>query len=350
MEIMPDDEAALKFYSNVRKFHLYYEIVLAALSVILNCWVMYLVLTTRNRVMRNYCWVVLISMCGDFIYTGINFITMMTVEVMGGKLVFLNMGPFEHYGHPFNMIMGCLWLGGMYTTILTLGMQFIYRYYALCKEPLPPTKFAMIYMVGLCVCFADSFSGFFIFESISEENTKMVQQHPMYSNDTPGYMIDDPSKLAQSIHTFCSQMIVVWVYAVIYYTGKRIGQKLKEADGVMTTSTRDAQKQLNRVMILQAAYPAVIVALPIIMATILAQLQFNMRWCGMYLVPSISLIPIANSLTILFLIPSFRRRILGSFKNRIFVRSVSKPFPTEQSNVFKTNTESDNHDTFEHLV
>ncbi|CAD5233503.1 unnamed protein product [Bursaphelenchus xylophilus] len=344
------DAAIQQFYASARRSHLYYEIGLAAVSLCLNGWVVYLVFTTKNRVMRSYSWVILMSMMGDLIYTGLNFITMMTVEVKGGKLVFLTMGLFEHYGYPYNLIMGCLWLAGMYTTILTLGMQFIYRYFALCRNGLTPWEFGSIYCVGLIICLCDGFVGFFIFDGISLEATKLLQEHPMYKEDTPGYAILDPTKPAALAHTFCSQLIIVFVYVVIYFTGKRISRKLNDAAGDMSSSTKDAQKQLNRVMILQAAYPGLIVALPIVIATVLAQFRFDVLWCGMYLAPSISLIPIANSVTILFFIPSFRRRILGGIQSRIQTKSVSKLGSTDASKGHTAEAGSGVSHAFEHVI
>ncbi|CAD5230699.1 unnamed protein product [Bursaphelenchus okinawaensis] len=295
-------------------------------------------------------------MCGDFIYTGINLVTMMVVEVKGGIIYFMTMGIFQHSPYPLNMIMGCLWLMAMYVTILTLGMQFIYRYYALCKTALTPAWFIFYYCIGLSVCFCDGFVGLFIADGNTEYYTNLIKEHPMYTNDTPGYMVIDPANLPALLHTMMSQCIVVSTYVVIFYTGGKINQKLNEASGSMSASTKDAQKQLNRVMILQAFYPAVIAALPIIVATVLAQFKFDTLWCGFYLAPSISLIPIANSVTILFVIPSFRRRIVNyaAWKiNKVATTVTWKPYSTTQSK-FYSNEENEESNTqksnYEHLI
>ncbi|CAD5233501.1 unnamed protein product [Bursaphelenchus xylophilus] len=337
---MTVSQELVDFYTTLRHYHAYYEITLAAISLSLNGFVVYMAMTTRNRVMRSYCWVVLMSMFADIVYVSTNLTSMMVVEVKGGLMYFITLGPFSHYPNPAGKVMGALFLTGLYMVIATLGMQFVYRYYALCKTPLTLTQFSLIYLVVTVYCVSDAAIGGFIFDGEDVERTRMIQEHPMYTHNTPTYMIVDPRKPSHSVHLVFSQLIVVVVYVVVIYTSRKINEKLKKASETMSSSTRDAQRQLNRVMILQATYPAIIVGCPVLMATGFTQLHLDILWCGLYLVPSVSLIPIANSVTMILVIPAFRKRLLSCLSLRKVKVKSSGAFTTTDITRKTTETPS----------
>ncbi|CAD5233505.1 unnamed protein product [Bursaphelenchus xylophilus] len=267
-------------FAAIRHYHFLYELVLASISFLLNGVVVYLALTMKSKNTRNYCRILLMSVMGDMIYTALNFVTMMIVEIRAGKMYFITTGPYIHSTYPNNMLMCALWLTGMYVTIMTIMVQFVYRYYALCKNGLSVAKFALLYCLGMTWCVGQGFASF--------------------------------ANLGPILHFCCSQISIVVLYVIIVTTGRRI-QKVLNSDTLnMSTNTKDAQKKLNKVMALQATYPGLIVGLPVLLATIMAQLKMDVSWSGMYIAPSISAIPIINAITVLLVIPSFRKRIMGS--------------------------------------
>ncbi|CAD5230685.1 unnamed protein product [Bursaphelenchus okinawaensis] len=275
---------------------------------------------------------------GDIFYATSNLVAMTVVEVKSGLMFFLTLGPFSHSPYPANFIMTSIFLTSLYIVIITLGMQFLYRYYALCKTSMKLSKFLTIYSIGILYCLCDGFIVCLIFSGESEEHTMLIKEHPMYMFDTPTYIVLDPQKPLPLFHTMVTQLIVFAVYVLIFYTGRQINQRLNEASTSMSDRTKDAQRQLNRVMVLQAAYPAVIVGLPVLVATICTQLQLNILWSGLYLVPSVSVIPIANSLTIMLVIPTFRRRIAAGLCRRGYVdNGISKGATSEPYSAADTN-------------
>uniref|UniRef100_A0A1I7SHD7 7TM_GPCR_Srx domain-containing protein n=2 Tax=Bursaphelenchus xylophilus TaxID=6326 RepID=A0A1I7SHD7_BURXY len=253
------------------------------------------------------------------------------VEVKGGVSFFITLGPFEHTGYPYNFLMASLFLGALYTTVFTLGMQFVYRYFALCRNPLTVAEFAGMYFSGVFSMFAIALLSFFAFRDMSEEDTELLKGHPAYTYDTPIYMAVDPGSVHSRLHIAFSQSTVICVYAVIIYTGRKINAKLRDVSTDMSESTRAAHKQLNKVMIIQASYPAVVLGLPILVATLCIQLRVDVLWAGLYLVPSASLIPMANAITVMLVIPSFRNRLLGKLQKSGKIKGVSgsKAFSTE---------------------
>ncbi|CAD5220340.1 unnamed protein product [Bursaphelenchus okinawaensis] len=300
------------FYESVIQIHYYYEIVLMLISSFLNMVVIYLVLTTKNKVMKNFCMALLFSVFGDIFYTVTNFISMMIVEIRGGKMFFMTVGYFSNSPYPYNALMTSLWLTGMYVTIMTVMVQFVFRYYTLSKHGMTILQLMGVYSLGMTWALSQGFAAFICFDDVSPADTKIIRTHPMYAKDTPQYMSGDTSNFGAIAHFMCSQVSILVMYCIIIFTGRRI-YKLLNTDVEMSQNTRNAQKKLNMVMTLQATYPGLIVGLPVVVATGLAEAKYDIEWGGIYFVTSISCIPIINSLTVLVVIPSFRRRILSAF-------------------------------------
>uniref|UniRef100_A0A1I7SKR7 G_PROTEIN_RECEP_F1_2 domain-containing protein n=1 Tax=Bursaphelenchus xylophilus TaxID=6326 RepID=A0A1I7SKR7_BURXY len=175
----------------IRHYHFYYELLLASISFLLNGIVVYLALTMANRTIRNYCRILLMSVAGDLIYTCLNLLTMMIVEIRAGMMYFITTGPFIHSTYPYNMLMCALWLSGMYVTIMTIMVQFVYRYYALCRTALSITQFVSLYCLGLTWCLCQGFAAFLCFEAETPENREILQGHPLYSFNTPTFVTGD---------------------------------------------------------------------------------------------------------------------------------------------------------------
>ncbi|CAD5233504.1 unnamed protein product [Bursaphelenchus xylophilus] len=298
-----------RLFVAIREIHFVYELVLATVSFSLNGIVVYLALTMKNQTTRNYCRILLMSVLGDILYTAMNLVTMMIVEIRAGKMYFITTGPFIHSAYPYNMLMCALWLTGMYVTIMTIMVQFVYRYNALCKSGLSATRFVFTYCLGMTWCIGQGFAAFLCFEPANEADTRTLQGHPLYSFNTPTFVTGDTENLGPIVHFASSQLSVVVLYVIIIYTGRKIHKVLHSGDLSMSKSTKEAQKKLNKVMALQATYPGVIVGLPVVVATVMAQLKMDAAWTGMYLVTSVSTIPVINAITVLLVIPSFRKRI-----------------------------------------
>uniref|UniRef100_A0A1I7SI53 G protein-coupled receptor n=2 Tax=Bursaphelenchus xylophilus TaxID=6326 RepID=A0A1I7SI53_BURXY len=233
------------------------------------------------------------------------------VEIKGGVCFFLPLGPFRHSPYPYNFLMASLFLGAVYTTVLTLGMQFVYRYCALCRTPLTVPQFAAMYFAGVSSMFAASFASFFVFRGVTPQDTEILRQHPAYQEDTPVYMAVDPTSVRSTAHLIFTQVIIFGVYVVIVYTASKINKKVRDATAGMSKYTRKAHRQLNKVMIMQALYPGILLGTPVIVACVGVEFRLDVPWLGIYLVPSASLLPIVNAITVMTVIPSIRKRVFG---------------------------------------
>ncbi|CAD5220420.1 unnamed protein product [Bursaphelenchus okinawaensis] len=132
----------------------------------------------------------------------------------------------------------------------------------------------------------------------------------MYAVDTPEYMVGNGDNLEVVAHFFGTQVINVVAYIVIFIVHHRITRHLKDQGAKLSSSSAYSQRRLSLVMKLQAIYPGLVFGIPCFFATTMTQLKMDVGWSGLYIATSISLLPVVNSLTMLFVIPSFRGRLL----------------------------------------
>lgn len=78
----PDARSPLFVF--LRQFHLWWEVGVTALALLLNGLVIYLTLTTRNQTMRRFSLVMLMNCFGDTTYVVFNALTMVVSGSRGG--------------------------------------------------------------------------------------------------------------------------------------------------------------------------------------------------------------------------------------------------------------------------
>lgn len=93
-------------------------------------------------------------------------------------------------GYP--QIMVSLWLGAMYLVAVNVVIQFFYRYSVLCKgTSCSKRTFLAFYFIAVLYCFIH---GFMIIPCLNEDsnnNLKMLMEHPLFQLETPSFTVMD---------------------------------------------------------------------------------------------------------------------------------------------------------------
>ncbi|CAD5220790.1 unnamed protein product [Bursaphelenchus okinawaensis] len=174
---------------------------------------------------------------------------MLKVEIKSGQMYLITLGIFEHMDRPYNKIAGCLYISALYVLILTLAIQFLYRYYALCDTCLTLPKLFVLYFGGILLCFLEGFAGMLLFRDMNDEDTMKIREHPMYTDGDVGYMTVDTNEIGAIYHTIMTQFFMILVYGIVYYTNKKIKAHYQNAN--FDGRTKRAHQRLSRLMIIQ---------------------------------------------------------------------------------------------------
>uniref|UniRef100_A0A1I7SC74 G protein-coupled receptor n=3 Tax=Bursaphelenchus xylophilus TaxID=6326 RepID=A0A1I7SC74_BURXY len=96
-------------------------------------------------------------------------------------------------------------------------------------------------------------------------------------------------------------------YGIMMFSGQRIIHQARLGIRAATTSTQKAQKRLIMVMVLQALYPLVLYFVPCMYVTAMISMGVNFQNASYVAGISVQLLSPLNSISVLTLIPAYRR-------------------------------------------
>lgn len=93
---------------------------------------------------------------------------------------------------------------------------------------------------------------------VTEEHRKLaihsLEKDPLWGSDVPvfshGFVKDYPVQ----VDFAGSQGVVILAYVVIFFTGKRIYDKLQASQSIMSPQTKMAQAQLSKILLIEVDF------------------------------------------------------------------------------------------------
>ncbi|KAI6196174.1 hypothetical protein M3Y94_01077800 [Aphelenchoides besseyi] len=313
------------FGRTVRQIHVYYEIVMAIISYVLNFLVLWLAITKSTKTMSSYRIIILLSCVVDLIFITVNLIAMGIVDMHNGHLFMFSGGFFVDFDHPMPLLMNIIWLWGVNITIVNIPMIFLHRHSVFCRSvPLSSLQFFGIY--GLFIVWITLHSIGFVFCFDYGEKSKalapLLHTNQIYA-DVKYYIVGNSESVLGILHMMNIQAIVVVSYGIVVWTSRKIFRKLAETRSHMSTATLEAQKQLTFIMFFQACVPFIVICIPVLGAVMTTVLHLDNPFIGFFLASLTAFIPIFNSVCIIVVIPSFRRALI-SIGSKIIDTSASE--------------------------
>ncbi|KAI6170217.1 hypothetical protein M3Y98_01216700 [Aphelenchoides besseyi] len=242
---------------------------------------------------------------------------MQLADLTFGKLYFTNAGPLEYVPQPYNLFACVFWMFGLYLTVVNVAMTFLFRYNILCRDKRSYLRtFIKIYVICVVLIAVQSGLGFVCFETNegSHHYTLELKSNGLFAVETPPFSVVDASTIKGAIHLVNTNLITTASYVVVFWTGTRIHRMLRASRMHMSSATIAVQKQLTMILCLQSFYPFVMLAVPIFLAAGLPLFGLKSRGLGLILCCLVTGLPLINAVTVIFVVPSFRRAVL--FRSR----------------------------------
>ncbi|CAD5214299.1 unnamed protein product [Bursaphelenchus xylophilus] len=188
------------------------------------------------------------------------------------------------------------------------AIHFYYRYRLLCKGDMwSKQRYLTAYGMALAVIFVIA-TLFCASGNLANERSRQeliaisgggypVHPHVFVTLDDPTFML-------------CALLCLlgyVGEYGLIIFCGQRIIRQAREGISSATASTQKAQKHLITVMILQAVYPLILYFSPIVYVTAMLAMGVQFRNSGYLTAVSLQLLSPLNAISVLTLIPAYRR-------------------------------------------
>ncbi|CAD5211603.1 unnamed protein product [Bursaphelenchus xylophilus] len=322
----------------VHSIQICYEISIALIAVILNLLVLMIATRKWKDELHSFSTLVICTTCSDIFFTFTNLFTMQTIQMHDSGLFFFNNNPLLiHISSNTAMILSALWLMGIYIAITNIGFQAYHRYNVVCKSNVVSERAVFQSFLLICVvCGVFCSTVLLTWEHGrfpgSEYEKELNRSAGILSRTNIEFSVADPRIAVGAFHLLGSQMVIMITYSCVIYSCFQIYKILKNEASSMSALTRKANKKLNQVMIIQALFPFILIGFPFVFVVLGTIFQLQTVFIAELMALSITLLPIANALTLLTVIPNYRRRFMRMVRGNHYKvnGSVSRPTATSK--------------------
>ncbi|CAD5228807.1 unnamed protein product [Bursaphelenchus okinawaensis] len=254
----------------------------------------------------------------DMFFSLVSVILMGTLDVRSGLLYIIIDNPY----HPVNSSLGAFtasfWTFSLYLTVVAIPLQFIYRYGIIARHS-PYSRGQLMLMILGFVAYITVHS--FLCPVTMHEKSKvyddMLELNPIFKNNLPNaYLVGDSRTFNMNrLHVLHCQIVLIVCYAFTIVFGYKTWKIMKSHQHELTPERREMQTEISRIIVLQAIYPVVAMAIPLFFLAAVPFMhdesgdKFNFYWLGMVGIGLVNLIPILNCISVIFVIPQYRKAV-----------------------------------------
>uniref|UniRef100_A0A1I7RXR7 7TM_GPCR_Srx domain-containing protein n=1 Tax=Bursaphelenchus xylophilus TaxID=6326 RepID=A0A1I7RXR7_BURXY len=238
--------------------------------------------------------------------------------VFGEKIVFMLMDnyPITSIIGPYAALSTQLFL--MFLGVAMLPLQFIYRYGVMIQKPFTNCQMFLMFCGSLMLGGLHGGLSPFTFRPRNEYyDEKLREAMDVGTNFTlPFYVVGDVSKFGiMSLHFINIFVIMAISYSIIItmvYLSKRSVTLV--CSDQLSKQTRTVQKQVTKIIYLQALYPVLFVAIPCSIFPIIAVKGWQVPYFAEVAMSLMHTPPLVNSVLVIMCVPSYRRSVMRPFR------------------------------------
>uniref|UniRef100_A0A914Q0R9 G protein-coupled receptor n=1 Tax=Panagrolaimus davidi TaxID=227884 RepID=A0A914Q0R9_9BILA len=246
--------------------------------------------------------------------------------VEGSELVVQN-GYFRHIAQPYSNYMISAWIFGMYFSISSISVQFLYRYLILCRKMQPSALTFMglltgPFLVSLGISLIFVF-GYAVTPDDEKYATELLKDILVETGETHVFAASVSRKGSTVIIVICGYVmcVITSTYVIIIFCVIKIRATLKISQTTMSKETRQLQNQLSWTFGMQALSPLVISFGPLGYLAYTIMIQGTAFWSMMWFTTGFAWVPFTNAMLTLCFVGEFRQKLMFFRKHRSYVSS-----------------------------
>ncbi|CAD5220955.1 unnamed protein product [Bursaphelenchus okinawaensis] len=241
----------------------------------------------------------------------------------------------------------------IYVSVVLIPLQFLYRYSVISQHPLDSTQLFKAFLLANVYPFLHGVLCFYTFQTPSDKINAIFKLDPAVQTleHLPPYMVGDCSGADPLMKLHMANCIVMtiisYIFIVVIYRKTKL--MFVKMESKMSANTKRTQKQMERVIFIQALFPVVVLFIPGTILPVAALLKINFEWTG-EIIAIMHTTPLFNSLSVLILVPTYRNILLSwlfsrhSGSSSATVHTTSNP--KLQTNVMLGDTDVTEHEDF----
>ncbi|CAD5213425.1 unnamed protein product [Bursaphelenchus okinawaensis] len=285
----------------------------------------------KRRKQSDYNWIFGFNTCFDYLYALIFTIVNLAPFFHDEIFVLISESDILQYLPTTVARLGfTLNIGALLLVPANLSVHFWYRYNILCNiQACGKRRYVRQYaMFGIWVLVHMVVFYYHVTVTHKDEHYKYIMVNRMYHYEVPSILGFEKKTPLGMMLMLDAQVMFIVQYSFILYYGYKIIKKMKEKRMLNMSSTQKAQQYVIRVMFVQALYPFLVFFLPITLLMICIRQDYNVEKLGYAAYGLMQLFPLLNCLSILLLVPSYRRKLMN--EDTTLIRSTIQKMMTNR--------------------
>ncbi|CAD5228083.1 unnamed protein product [Bursaphelenchus xylophilus] len=299
--------------------HLFAELTFSGGAVICSLVVMYMaIFRTNNKAVKVYALMLIMNATVDLTYSVVNLVAMPIFFIYNGLFIVATGNPFLRDKQYAALVVSSLQGFLTYLSVVILPIQYIYRYSVVRNRPLTTYQLIIILLIAMLYPFVHGVLCYLTFNPPTPEYDAILELDPVVASLgylPPYYVGDIKSSFLMTFHMANCMIITVISYAVITVVFLKTKKEFIKMESKMSHQTKKVQRQMERVIFIQALFPILVLFIPGTYLPVAAFFQFNSTLSGEFLA-LIHTTPLFNSICVMLCVPSYRRLVTRAFARR----------------------------------
>ncbi|CAD5224441.1 unnamed protein product [Bursaphelenchus xylophilus] len=211
----------------------------------------------------------------------------------------------------------CTNLFFMFLSVGMLPLQFIYRYGVMRTKAFTRKQMFGFFCVALGFATMHGFASPWTFTPPSAEWEPTIREALSLGEDAdlPGYVVGDVREFGVMALHFIDIFVIMFLSYAVIIIMVVLSKHTITMDEVAAASplTKAVQRQVTRIIYVQAIYPLFVICAPCLAFPILALKGAEVKFFGEWAMLSMHTPPLVNSLSVILCVPSYRRVVTHPF-------------------------------------
>ncbi|CAD5214513.1 unnamed protein product [Bursaphelenchus xylophilus] len=272
---------------------------------------------SQTRQKRDYAFIVIFNSCLDLLFALFALINMPNAITYEGTLFVINNNPlFRHFAYPqANAVM---MLFTDMTLVLSLGqlVHFWYRHDIICHGVTWSRKRYIFKFFSISLVIVSDY----VFSVLVRDDVgpfvKLLEETHLCKYSTEAFLMFGMTAVSIT-KMVVYQVVLTSFYVLLIFFGIKTQLTLRRNIYRSSQKTMEGQRLILRSMAMQAFCPVVTFYLPCSLFIVFAFLKVDLLDSSYYLGSLVHFLPLLNPISVLTLIPSYRRHVLIKFQQRI---------------------------------
>ena len=281
----------------------------SGIGLLLNGLLLYLIIFKTSTTLDVYKRIFLQNCLLDIFYNVINGFIHCQAEFKAGNFYVILNGPLNNLPMPWGGYCIGLWVFSLFFCVTGLPIQFLFRYFLLIKEHLFTKReyFSLLFFscLSALICPICWVHISWVSSEDIYKKTMLLNQDPYYYSGVTVFLSAEVWNLnLQCVFCYCYALVSL-SYIIIIFTSIKVYKYLHNLKR-LSSETMDIQKQITKILIVQATAPIVVCLLPIILLVTGCFLYVDISGVGIIINFLLSWIPLVNSIITILAIRTYR--------------------------------------------